>query len=258
MRLVMCQSPRLGSLIALRGDVEFDQVVFGYEADRRILDGLSFDIRCGEAVAIVGESGTGKSTIVSLLLRLFEPHSGMVRIDGIDIAGYRRDSLRARLGVVLQDHLLFGTSIRENIAFGRPEATPEDVEAAARLAQAHDFISLLPDGYETVLGERGANLSGGQRQRICLARALVKNPSILLLDEPTSAVDPAAAAAMDEAIRHGHRGKTLLVIAHRFARMDQFDQILVLKHGRIVEHGVHRTLLSAKSHYYELARRFAV
>ena len=241
----------------LRGEIVFDHVVFGYEPGKPVLDDLSCHIRAGQTVAIVGASGAGKSTVVGLLLRLFEPGSGAIRIDGVDVGYYRRESLRARIGVVLQDNLLFGTSIRENIAYGKPNATPEEIEAAAHLACAHDFITGQPDGYDTVLGERGATLSGGQRQRICLARALVKQPSILVLDEPTSAVDPMSAAAMDEAVRTAHRGKTLLVIAHRFARMDQFDQILVLRDGRIVEHGAHGTLLAARGHYYELARRFA-
>jgi len=242
---------------ALRGAIEFDDVVFGYEAEKTVLAGVSFHVRAGQTVAIVGASGAGKSTVVSLLLRLFEPGAGTIRIDGVEIGRYRRESLRARIGVVPQDNLLFGASIRENIAYGKPNATSEEIEAAARLAQADEFIRAQADGYDTVLGERGVSLSGGQRQRICLARALVKRPSILVLDEPTSAVDALAAAAMDEAVRFAHRGKTLLVIAHRFARMEQFDQILVLRNGRVVEHGAHGALIAAKGHYYELARRFA-
>jgi ATP-binding cassette subfamily B protein/subfamily B ATP-binding cassette protein MsbA len=242
---------------ALRGAIEFDDVVFGYESAKSVLTGVSFHVRAGQTVAIVGASGAGKSTVVSLLLRLFEPASGTIRIDGVEVGRYRRESLRARIGVVLQDNLLFGASIRENIAYGKPNATLEEIEAAARLAQAHGFITALADGYDTVLGERGVTLSGGQRQRICLARALVKRPSILVLDEPTSAVDSLSAAAMDEAVRAAHRGKTLVVIAHRFARMEQFDQILVLRNGRVVEHGAHGALIAAKGHYYELARRFA-
>lgn len=239
----------------LRGDLAFDEVSFAYPSGRQVLDQVSFQIRAGQRVALVGASGTGKSTIVNLILRLFEAQQGRILIDGIEVAQYQRESLRREIGIVLQDTVLFGVSVRENIAYGKPEATAEEVEQAARDAHAHDFIATLPDGYDTVLGERGATLSGGQRQRICLARAIIKRPSILILDEPTSAVDSVSAGLITETIARVQAGKTTLVIAHQFSSMSGFDQILVLQNGKIVESGRHDHLLSVRGHYYELLQQ---
>jgi ABC-type multidrug transport system fused ATPase/permease subunit len=186
-------------------------------------------------VALVGPSGAGKSTLVNLLLRLYEPSAGRILIDGIDIRRYTRESLRREIGIVLQDNMLFGVSVRENIAYGRPDAPDEAVEAAARAARAHEFIVDLPQGYDTELGERGANLSGGQRQRLCLARALVKEPAILLMDEPTASVDAASARLIHETVAHVHRGRTLLVITHDDADLDRYDRVLRLQGGRLAE-----------------------
>ena len=238
----------------LRGDIVFEDVSFSYLAGTGILDHITFHVTPGQKVALVGASGAGKSTIVNLVLRLYERSGGSIRIDGVDVRDYKRESLRREIGIVLQDTVLFGVSIRENISYGKPDATQEEIEEAARQAYAHDFIMRLPEQYETIIGERGATLSGGQRQRICLARAVIKQPSILILDEPTSAVDPASAALISEAVQRLQAGKTLLVISHQFTSLYKFDQILVLQEGRIVESGPHEQLLGAKGHYYEFVQ----
>lgn len=238
---------------SLRGEIAFRNVSFSYDGSTNVLEHVSFRINPGQRVALVGSSGAGKSTIVSLLLRLYEPQGGAILIDGVDVQRYQRESLRQEIGLVLQDTVLFGVSVGENIAYGKPDATPAEIEQAARQAHAHEFITLLPDGYDTILGERGATLSGGQRQRICLARALIKRPSILVLDEPTSAIDPLSASLIEDAIGRTQQGRTTLVIAHRFGSMSQFDQILVLKDGAIVECGHHDRLMASRGHYAELA-----
>lgn len=237
---------------ALRGEIEFSHVSFGYPTGNPILRDVSFHVTAGERVALVGASGAGKSTIARLLIRLYEPQSGSVRIDGIEIGQYQRTGLRKEIGVVLQDSILFGTSIRENIAYGSPEATVGDIENVARQVRAHEFIQNLPNGYDTVVGESGGNLSGGQRQRLCLARALLRKSSILILDEPTSAVDGQSQALIRDAVADIHRDKTLLVIAHQFHTIRNFDRILVLKQGAIVEQGSHEDLLELGGHYHEL------
>jgi ATP-binding cassette, subfamily B, bacterial len=219
----------------LRGEIDFDHVTFGYEDSAPILDDVSLHIRSGERVALIGASGAGKSTLVSLLLRLYEPQAGAIRIDGRHLAAFTRESLRREIGIVLQDTILFGASIRENIAYGKPDATLEEIERAARAAHAHEFIMQIDDDYDSLVGERGCLLSGGQRQRICLARALIKRPSILILDEPTSAVDPESAAAIDLALNEMHAGKTQLVIGHQFSTFAKFDRVLVLKGGKLIE-----------------------
>ena len=239
----------------LKGEIVFDRVSFDYGNGRKVLDDVSFAIAPGQRVALVGPSGSGKSTVASLLLRFYDPRSGEIRIDGVDISRYTRESLRREIGVVLQDSILFGASIRENIAYGKPDASPEEVVEAARQAYAHDFIASLPEGYDTIIGERGATLSGGQRQRICLARAIIKRPSALILDEPTSAVDAESAALIHDALERLQQGKTTLVIAHNFAGMEKFDLILVLKNNRVLEQGTHERLLEQKGRYYRLYQR---
>jgi ATP-binding cassette subfamily B protein/subfamily B ATP-binding cassette protein MsbA len=239
----------------MAGEIAFENVTFGYGGERLVLDDVSFRIRAGERVALVGPSGAGKSTLLSLLLRLYDPQAGRVCIDGIDVRSFRRDSLRREIGIVLQDTVLFGASVKENIAYGKPAATQEEIETAARWAHAHDFILDLPEGYDSVLSERGVSLSGGQRQRICLARALVKQPAILVMDEPTSAVDAVSARLINESVAQVQRGKTLVVIAHEYADMESFDRILVLKDGRIVESGKHEALLAARGTYLALVQR---
>ena len=233
----------------LRGDIRFEHVSFGYLKGCPVLADLCFQILPGQRVAIVGPSGSGKSTLVNLLLRLYQPSSGSIMLDGRDLAEYQRESLRHEIGVVLQDTLLFRASIADNISYGAEHATLEQIIDAAREANAHDFISRLPHGYETVIGERGSTLSGGQRQRICLARALVKQPSILVLDEPTASLDQGSATYVREAITRIQADRTTLVITHHFVGMELFDHILVLDQGELVEQGTHRQLLERQGLY---------
>ncbi|HEX4947677.1 MAG TPA: ABC transporter ATP-binding protein [Blastocatellia bacterium] len=236
----------------LKGEIVFDHVSFDYGTGKDVLHDVSFKIAQGQHVALVGMSGSGKSTIANLLLRFYHARAGTITIDGVNIEHYQRETLRREIGIVIQDSLLFGASIRENIAYGKPDATPAEIEAAARQAYAHDFIVALPNGYDTIIGERGSTLSGGQRQRLCLARAIINHPSILILDEPTSAVDLESAALIHEAVERLRAGKTTLVIAHHFSNLESYDQILVLRHGRVVEQGTHAELLQKRGEYYQM------
>jgi ATP-binding cassette, subfamily B, bacterial len=236
----------------LRGDIGFEKVTFSYLNDKKILDNVSFRIKPGERVALVGASGAGKSTIANLIIRLYEPQSGTILIDGQNIKDYQRASLRQEIGVVLQDPVLFGTSIKENIAYGRPDATQAEIEDAAKQVHAHDFIMTLPNGYDTLMAESGNTLSGGQRQRICLARALIRQASILIMDEPTSAVDAQSHALIRDAMNRLQHGRTILLIAHQFHTIRDFDRILVLKNGTIVEEGNHSNLMNLGGYYHEL------
>lgn len=247
---------RRGAILArgLRGRIEFRNVSFSYEDGKPALRDLSFTVSSGQRVALVGASGAGKSTIAGLLLRLYDPGAGHLLVDGVDVRDYQRESLRQQIGAVLQDSLITGATVRENIVYGRLEASDAEVEAAARLAHAHEFITAMPQGYETPLGERGATLSGGQRQRISLARALIKDPAILILDEPTSALDAESARVVEGSLRQTRKGRTTIVIAHHFASMERFDQILVLREGALIECGTHAELLARGSYYSELAR----
>jgi ATP-binding cassette, subfamily B, bacterial len=238
----------------LRGHVTFTNVAFDYGDGSRTLRNISFSAMPGQRVALVGASGAGKSTIANLLLRFYDPRAGYIQIDGVDLRDYQRESLRHQIGVVLQDTILLGTTVRENIAYGKPDATQAEIEAAARLANAHGFVMALPDGYDTLLGERGSTISGGQRQRLSLARALLKRPAVLILDEPTSAVDAESARLIQTTITETLRDTTTIMIAHQFTALDRFDQILVLKDGVIVEHGTHAELLARAGLYYELAQ----
>jgi ATP-binding cassette, subfamily B, bacterial len=215
------------------GEISFENISFGYSADKPLLRNVNLRIVAGERVALIGPSGAGKSTLMNLLLRLAEPSAGRILIDGIDIRRYTRASLRRAMGVVPQEPMLFAVSVRENILYGKPDATTEQLEAAARAARAHEFIVDLPEGYDTELGERAATLSGGQRQRLCLARALVKQPAILLMDEPTAAVDPRSAQLIHEAVARVHQGRTLIVITHDQACLDHYDRVITLDGGRI-------------------------
>ncbi|MCI0387506.1 MAG: ABC transporter ATP-binding protein/permease [Acidobacteria bacterium] len=238
--------------ISLHGEIVFKNVFFDYGYGKGVLRNVSLSIAPGQRIAFVGASGAGKSTIASLLLRFYEPQEGEILIDGIEIRKYERESLRRQIGVVLQESVLFGASISENIAYGKPDASAEEIEAAARDAYAHEFIMALPDGYDTIIGERGSTLSGGQRQRLCLARAIIKRPSLLILDEPTSAIDAESSALIQQAIDRSQKGKTLLVISHQFAGLENFDQIFVLKNGELIESGTHAQLLHQRSYYFEL------
>ena len=237
------------------GEIVFEDVCFAYAQGRPVLDRFSLRIAAGEHVALVGSSGSGKSTLLALLLRLYEPSSGRILIDGIDIRRFTRASLRRAIGIVPQDNMLFAVSVRENIAYGQPQAGLDEIEQAARNARAHEFIVDLPDGYDTELGERGSNLSGGQRQRLCLARALVKAPAILVMDEATASVDAVSARLIHEAVARVHRNRTLIEISHEYADMAAYDRILVLQDGRLVESGAHEALLQARGPYLALVER---
>jgi ATP-binding cassette subfamily B protein/subfamily B ATP-binding cassette protein MsbA len=230
-------APDARELLAPAGEIVFEGVHFSYGGygGHAVLRGVDARIAAGEHVALVGASGAGKSTLAHLLLRLAEPSAGRILLDGVDLRQFTRASLRRHFGVVLQEHLLQGVSVRDNIAYGWPEAPREAVEAAARAAGAHDFIAALPEGYDTVLGERGGRLSGGQRQRLCLARALVKSPALLLMDEPTAAVDQGGARAIHDAVARAHAGRTLIVITHDEHDLARYDRVLVLQDGRLDE-----------------------
>ena len=236
----------------LIGDIQLDRVSFSYLDGCPVVRDLSLQIAPGQRVALVGPSGAGKSTILSLLLRLYQPSHGTILLDGRELADYERESLRQHIGVVLQDTLLFRASVADNIAYGIEHATQEQIVAAAREANAHEFIMGLPDGYETIIGERGSTLSGGQRQRICLARALVKQPPILMLDEPTSSLDHRSATYIRDAIARIHADRTTIVITHHLVGMELFDRIFVLDQGRLLDQGTHGQLMDRHGLYASL------
>jgi ATP-binding cassette subfamily B protein len=240
--------------VPVAGAVCFDDVSFSYGAGAEVLRGLTVDVPPGQTHAIVGATGAGKSTVVKLLLRLYEPTGGRITVDGRDIRELSFASLRGAIGFVSQDVFLFHGTVRENIAYGRPDATAAQVEQAAQLAEAHDFISALPEGYDTVVGERGQKLSGGQRQRLSIARALVRDPAILVLDEATSAVDNETEAAIQRSLDRVAQGRTMLVIAHRLSTVRHADRIHVLERGEVVETGTHEELVEHGGLYAALWR----
>jgi ATP-binding cassette subfamily B protein/subfamily B ATP-binding cassette protein MsbA len=244
--------PRASDLRAVRGHVQLERVTFGYEADRTVLRDVMLEVRPGQTLAIVGATGAGKSTLVSLVPRFFDPDEGRVLLDGHDVRELRLSTVRGAVALVLQESFLFPFSIAENIAYGRPDANREEVVAASRAANAHQFIERLPDGYDTVVGERGATLSGGERQRVAIARALLKDAPILILDEPTSALDAETEALLLEALDRLMVGRTTLIIAHRLSMVRAADEIVVLEHGRVVERGRHEALLGHGGIYARL------
>jgi ATP-binding cassette subfamily B protein len=242
--------------LALAGaNVRFAAVSFGYDPRRPVLRDLEFTVPAGHTLALVGSSGAGKSTIVRLLFRFYDVDEGGVLIDDQDLRDITQDSLRAAIGLVPQDTVLFNDTIRANIAYGRPGASQAEIEAAAQAAQIHDFIRLLPDGYDTVVGERGLKLSGGEKQRVAIARMVLKDPPILIFDEATSALDSGTERLIQAALRRLSAGRTTLIIAHRLSTVVDADQILVLEDGRMVEHGRHHQLLAKGGHYARMWAR---
>jgi ATP-binding cassette subfamily B protein/subfamily B ATP-binding cassette protein MsbA len=239
----------------VRGRVTFENVVFGYTNDRPVLRGVSLEARAGETIALVGVTGSGKSTLVSLIPRFFDPQSGRVLLDNIDIRDLHLRNLRQQVALVLQEPFLFPLSIAENIAYGNPLATQAEIEAAAQAANLHAFIRRLPAGYQTLVGERGATLSGGERQRVSIARALLKNAPILIMDEPTSSLDSETEASILEGLARLVQDRTTFIIAHRLSTIRQADRILVLQDGRIAESGSHDELLPLGGVYAGFFRR---
>lgn len=239
-------------LETVRGDVDYDNVCFSYDSGTQILHNVNLHVKAGSTIAFVGPTGAGKTTVVSLLSRFYDVSSGSVRIDGTDVRDVKIDSLRRQIGVMLQDSFLFNGSIKDNIRYGRLDATDEEVEAAAKAVFAHDYIATLPDGYDTVVGERGTGLSAGQCQLISFARVLLSNPRILVLDEATSHVDTVTEAALQSGLRALLKGRTSFIIAHRLSTIEHADLICYIDKGRIVESGTHSQLLSSGGYYANL------
>jgi ABC-type multidrug transport system fused ATPase/permease subunit len=235
-----------------RGEIEFDQVRFRYPTrpEVEVLKSVSFHIKSGEKVALAGHSGAGKSTIIQLLSRFYEVENGAIRVDDRDVKDWDLKSLRSKIGIVPQEVLLFGGSIRENIAYAKPGASEEEIVLAAKKANAWQFISQFPEGLDTLVGERGVKLSGGQRQRVAIARAILKDPAILILDEATSSLDAESESLVQEALDELMKGRTTLIIAHRLATIRKVDRIYVLSEGKIVEQGSHMELLKDTSGFY--------
>ncbi len=234
------------------GRVTFDGVTFGYDPARPVLNAVDLDLEAGRVVALIGHTGAGKTTLASLVPRFYDVQAGRVSIDGVDVRNVTLASLRSEIGVIAQDPFLFSATVRENIAFGRPEATDDEIERAARLAQAHDFVEALPEGYDTVIGERGITLSGGQRQRVAIARALVVDPRILILDDATASVDASTEARIRDGLREAMRGRTTIIIAHRLSTIALADEVIVLQDGRVAARGAHGDLVGTNGVYREI------
>ena len=234
-----------------KGQIEFDHVSFGYDDDRRILKDITLKIEPGQVAALVGPTGAGKTTIASLIPRFYDPASGHVRIDNFDVRSFKIKSLRQQISFVLQESLLFRAPVWQNIAYGKPEAKRDEIIRAAKLANAHEFIEEMPEGYDTMIGERGVTLSGGQRQRIAIARAIIRDAPILILDEPSSGLDAASEELVFDALARLMEGKTSIVIAHRLATIMRADVIFVINEGTVVESGTHQELLAQGGLYAE-------
>jgi subfamily B ATP-binding cassette protein MsbA len=243
---------RIVQLDRIRGQVAFENVNFAYSSGKQVLHDIQFESKPGTVTALVGPSGAGKSTVIGLIAAFYVPTSGRVLIDGVDLAQVRLDSYRTQLGVVLQETFLFDGTIRENVAFSRPEASEQEILAVCRIAGVDEFAQNLEKKYDTVVGERGVRLSGGQKQRVSIARAILADPRILILDEATSSLDSESEALIQEGLGYLMQGRTTFVIAHRLSTVRRADQILVLEAGRIIERGTHQSLYAARGRYYDL------
>jgi subfamily B ATP-binding cassette protein MsbA len=251
---VIAEKPRARPAIFQRGEIVFDRVVFQYESGAPVLSDVSFRILPCQFVGIVGPTGSGKSTVASLIPRFYDPTDGSIAIDGVDIRDYQLQGLRQNFGFVLQDTVLFRGTVAENIAYGRPDATDREIVAAAELANAHEFIQQMPEGYRTLVGDRGLTFSGAQRQRVGIARAFIRNSPVLILDEPTAALDAEAEEKVMKGLMRLMRGRTVIMIAHRLATLQAADKIVVLKSGRVAEEGTHQYLISLNGIYAGLTR----
>jgi ATP-binding cassette subfamily B protein len=244
--------PDAEPLPAGEGRIRFEGVTFGYAADRPVLRDIDLELEPGATVALIGHTGSGKTTLASLVPRFYDVTAGRITVDGVDVRDVKLTSLRREIGVITQDPFLFSATVRENIAFGAEQATDEEIERAARMAQAHEFIAELPEGYDTVIGERGITLSGGQRQRVAIARALVIDPRVLILDDATASVDATTEARIRLGLREAMRGRTTLIIAHRLSTIALADELVVLEEGRIAACGTHDELLATSPVYREI------
>jgi ATP-binding cassette subfamily B protein len=247
---------RAGFAGRMGGAIDFAGVAFGYDSDQLALEGVTFRVEPGQTAAIVGQTGAGKTTLARLVNRTYDVGQGAVRVDGVDVRDWNLEALRQQISIIEQDIFLFSRTIAENIAYGCPGATQAEIEQAAREAQAHDFIASFPDGYNTVVGERGVTLSGGQRQRIALARAFLTDPSVLILDDSTSAIDSATEDQIQRAIRRAAQGRTTLLITHRLSQIRWADLILVLRKGRLAAVGSHEELMRTSEAYRRIFARY--
>lgn len=247
-------APDAIALDTVYGHIRFDRVSFAYTSERPILQDVSFEVLPGQRIGIVGPSGTGKTTILNLMLRLYDPQEGVITLDGHDLRHLHQQAFRRHIALVTQEPFLFNDTVRQNILFGRLDATDEEIETAARLANAHDFICDLPNGYDTLVGERGVKLSGGQKQRICIARAFLANPKVLLLDEATASVEPESEALIQAALERLMQGRTTVIVTHRLSLVRDCDRILVIDEGRVIESGRHEELLGLDGWYARMYR----
>jgi ATP-binding cassette subfamily B protein len=250
--------PHARPLETVRGDVELDRICFRYDEDASrpwVLHDVSLRVKPGQTVALVGESGAGKSTLVSLIPRFYEPQSGAIRLDGVDVMDLRKQDLRRHVGIVQQNVFLFDTTIRENIMFGRPDADEGELREAAGRAHILEMVDALPEGFDTIVGERGVKLSGGQKQRVSIARLFLKNPPVLIFDEATSSLDSESEEMIQDSMAELCRGRTTLVIAHRLSTVRNADYTYVLRNGRMVEQGTHADLIAAGGYYRDLYTR---